>query len=133
MAVRLNHTIVYCRDQDASASLLCELLGLAAPTHYGPFSVVQVANEVSLDFLEGAAVHPQHYAFLVEEEEFDQIHQRILDRAISYWADPGQTRAQQINTNDGGRGLYWSDPDGHVLEILTVPYGGWPVADGFAR
>ena len=92
--------------------------------------MVQVANDVSLDFREGGEIHPQHYAFLVAEEEFDQIHRRILDRGISYWADPGRSRAQQINTNDGGRGLYWLDPDGHILEILTVPYGGWPQPAG---
>ena len=126
MPVRLNHTIVRCRDQQASATYLTELLGLAAPTTFGPFTVVQVANDVSLDFLEGGPVHPQHYAFLVDEDEFEQIHRRILDRGIPYWADPALRRAEEINTNDGGRGLYWLDPDRHVLEILTVPYGGWP-------
>lgn len=126
MPVRLNHTIVYCRDKQASASFLSEILGLAAPTSFGPFSVVQVANDVSLDFLEEGTVHPQHYAFLVDENEFDQIHRRILARGIPYWADPERRRSQQMNTNDGGRGLYWLDPDSHVLEILTVPYGGWP-------
>ena len=62
--------------------------------------------------------------FLVGEAEFDQIHGRILERGLSYWADPSHRRAQEINTNDGGRGLYWDDPNGHVLEIITVPYGG---------
>jgi catechol 2,3-dioxygenase-like lactoylglutathione lyase family enzyme len=130
MPVQLNHTIVHCRDQSASSSFLSEILGLAPPTRFGPFAVVQVANDVSLDFLEEGTVHPQHYAFLVDDEEFDQIHRRILDRGLPFWADPGRTRAQQLNTNDGGRGLYWLDPDGHVLEILTVPYGGWPSAAG---
>jgi catechol 2,3-dioxygenase-like lactoylglutathione lyase family enzyme len=126
MPVRLNHTIVHCRDKQASATFLSEILGLPAPTGFGPFSVVEVANEVSLDFLEVGTVHPQHYAFLVDEDEFDQIHGRILARGISYWADPERSRPQQMNTNDGGRGLYWLDPDRHILEILTVPYGGWP-------
>jgi catechol 2,3-dioxygenase-like lactoylglutathione lyase family enzyme len=130
MPVRLNHTIVYCSDQRASASFLSEVLGLAAPTRFGPFFVVQVDNDVSLDFLEDGPMHPQHYAFLVDEDEFDEIHRRILDREIPFWADPGRTRAQQLNSNDGGRGLYWLDPDGHVLEILTVPYGGWPAPAG---
>jgi hypothetical protein len=75
-------------------------------------------------------VHPQHYAFLVDEGTFDQIHRRILDRGISYWADPERAMPQRMNTKDGGRGLYWLDPDGHVLEILTVPYGGWPEQAG---
>jgi catechol 2,3-dioxygenase-like lactoylglutathione lyase family enzyme len=125
MSVELNHTIVYCSDKQASASFLAESLGLPAPTTFGPFLVVEVSNGVSLDFLEGE-VHPQHYAFLVGEAEFDEIFGRLLAREQPYWADPGQQRAQQINTNDGGRGLYWQDPDGHILEILTVPYGGWP-------
>ena len=130
MPVQLNHTIVYCSDQQASARFLSEVLGVGPPTSYGPFSVVTVANDVSLDFLEEGPVHPQHYAFLVAEDEFDEIHGRILDRGIPYWADPGRRRAQQVNTNDGGRGLYWLDPDGHMLEILTVPYGGWPEQTG---
>ena len=63
--------------------------------------------------------------FLVDEDEFDEIHRRIVDRGISHWADPARRLAQRVNTNDGGRGLYWLDPDGHVLDFLTVPYGGW--------
>jgi catechol 2,3-dioxygenase-like lactoylglutathione lyase family enzyme len=126
MPVDLNHTIVACRDQERSARFLSDILGLGAPTRFGPFAVVEVANGVSLDFLEGAEVHPQHYAFLVTEAEFDDIYGRILERGLPYWADPSFQHAQQVNTKDGGRGLYWEDPDGHVLEILTVPYGGWP-------
>lgn len=125
MPVKLNHTIVYSSDRQASASFLADILGLPAPTRFGPFSVVQVANEVSMDFLEEGPVHPQHYAFLVDEDTFDEVHRRIIERGISYWADPGRRVGQQINTNDGGRGLYWLDPDDHVQEILTVPYGGW--------
>ena len=79
-----------------------------------------------MDFLEEGPVHPQHYAFLVDEATFDEVHRRIIDRGIWLWADPARRVGQQINTNDGGRGLYWLDPDDHVLEILTVPYGGWP-------
>ncbi|MFL6179239.1 MAG: VOC family protein [Actinomycetes bacterium] len=125
MPVDLNHTIVYCRDKKSSSQFLAEILGLPEPSRYGPFAVVEVSNSVSLDFLEGD-VHPQHYAFLVSEDEFDQILERLVERELPYWADPAQHQAQQINTNDGGRGLYWEDPDGHILEILTVPYGGWP-------
>jgi catechol 2,3-dioxygenase-like lactoylglutathione lyase family enzyme len=123
--VDLNHTIVYCSDKAASARFMAEILGLPEPSSFGPFAVVEVSNGVSLDFLEGE-VHAQHYAFLVGESEFDDIHQRLLAKGLPYWADPAQQLVQQINTNDGGRGLYWEDPDGHILEILTVPYGGWP-------
>ena len=125
MPARLNHTIVYCRDQWASARFVADILSLPSPTSYGPFAVVQLANDVSLDFLEEGEVHPQHYAFLVGEDDFDQIHARIVERGLTFWADPARRQQGRINTNDGGRGLYWEDPDGHLLEILTVPYGGW--------
>jgi catechol 2,3-dioxygenase-like lactoylglutathione lyase family enzyme len=125
MPVELNHTIVYCRDKAASSRFLAEILGLPTPSSFGSFAVVEVSNGVSLDYLEGE-VHAQHYAFLVTDAEFDEIFQRLVQKGLPYWADPGRKLAQQINTNDGGRGLYWEDPNGHVLEILTVPYGGWP-------
>ena len=103
-----------------------ELLGLPEPTEYGPFLVVQVDNDVSLDYAvtEDGEIHPQHYAFLVTEPEFDTIFGRIRERGLTHWADPGRRRAGEINTNDGGRGVYWEDPSGHFLEIITVPYGG---------
>jgi catechol 2,3-dioxygenase-like lactoylglutathione lyase family enzyme len=124
MAVRLNHTIVTVRDKQESATFLAETLGLGDPTPYGPFLIVQVDNDVSLDFAEDRGpVHPQHYAFLVEEPEFDEIFGRIRERGLSYWADPGQRRPGETNTNDGGRGVYWEDPSGHLLEIITRPYG----------
>lgn len=125
MTVFLNHTIVHARDKHASARFLVDILGLGEPTTYGPFVVVQVGNDVSLDYADDhGPPHPQHYAFLVGEEEFDQIHERIVQRGLTFWADPFHRRPGQVNTNDGGRGLYWEDPDGHNLEILTVPYGG---------
>jgi extradiol dioxygenase family protein len=126
MSIALNHTIVLAHDKHASAQFLVDILGLPQPTTYGPFVVVQVDNEVSLDFADDhGAPHPQHYAFLVGEDEFDAIHARIVERGITYWADPFHRQEGVINTNDGGRGLYWDDPNGHNLEILTVPYGGW--------
>jgi len=126
MPVQLNHTIVYATDKAASAQFLVDLLGLPAPTTFGPFAVVQVDNGVSLDFIEAeGAPHPQHYAFLVDDEAFDAIHGRIVARDLPFWADPARQDLGVINRNDGGRGLYWLDPDEHVLEILTVPYGGW--------
>lgn len=124
MAVRFNHTIVAAADRYESARFLAEVLGLAPPTSFGPFAVVELANDVSLDFLDDPEVHPRHYAFLVTEEEFDQIFGRIRERGLAYWADPFEHRPGEINTNDGGRGVYWKDPNGHVLEIITRPYGG---------
>jgi hypothetical protein len=123
--VQLNHTIVHARDKRRSAEHLARLLGLTEPTEYGPFLVVRVANDVSLDYLDGSGtVHPQHYAFLVTEQEFDEIFGRLTDAGLTYWADPFHRRPGEINHNDGGRGVYWSDPDGHSMEIITRPYGG---------
>jgi catechol 2,3-dioxygenase-like lactoylglutathione lyase family enzyme len=125
MPVQLNHTIVHATDKQRSAEFLAEILGLPEPAPFGPFLVVQAANGVSLDVADDhGPVHPQHYAFMVGEDEFDAIFGRIKDRGLDYWADPFHRQPGQINTRDGGRGLYWSDPDGHNLEILTRPYGG---------
>jgi catechol 2,3-dioxygenase-like lactoylglutathione lyase family enzyme len=122
---RLNHTIVWVRDREESARFLVELLDLPEPTEFGPFLVVQVDNDVSLDYAqtEDREIHPQHYAFLVTEPEFDSVYGRIRDRGLTHWADPGRRRAGEINRNDGGRGVYWEDPSGHFLEIITRPYG----------
>ncbi len=125
MAVELNHTIVAARDASASAHFLAEVVGLHAPTRFGPFMVVETANGVSLDFMDtDGDFTPQHYAFLVGEDDFDAIFGRIRARNLPYWADPGRRRPGEINTNDGGRGVYFPDPDGHFLEIITRPYGG---------
>jgi catechol 2,3-dioxygenase-like lactoylglutathione lyase family enzyme len=125
VAVQLNHTIVHAVDAEASARFLSELLDLPAPHPFGPFVVVDLANGVSLDFLSAAADEfiAEHYAFLVEEAEFDAIFGRIRERGLPYWADPGKRQPNRINTRDGGRGVYWMDPNGHMLEIITRPYG----------
>ena len=124
MNVALNHTIVWCRDQQVSATFLAETLGLATPARFGPFLVVEAANDVSLDFHEvDGTIVSQHYAFLVTDDDFDQIFGRITGQGLDYWADPGMTRPGEINRHDGGRGVYFPDPDGHLLEILTRRYG----------
>ncbi|MGH3266435.1 MAG: VOC family protein [Trebonia sp.] len=124
MPVQLNHTIVHSSDKHASAHFVTELLGLTEPSPFGPFLTVELGNGVSLDFADGRPVHPQHYAFLVGEDDFDAIFARIRAGGLSYWADPGHDRPDEINHRDGGRGVYWDDPDGHSLEIITRPYGG---------
>ena len=65
----------------------------------------------------------QHYAFLIDEPDFDAVLGRIEARRLEHWADPARRRADQINHNDGGRGVYFPDPDGHLLEVITRPYG----------
>jgi catechol 2,3-dioxygenase-like lactoylglutathione lyase family enzyme len=124
VAIELNHTIVYVRDRQASARFLAEILGLPSPTRLGPFLAVETSNGVSLDFLASdGEIASQHYAFLVNDAEFDQIFGRIRERDLPYWADPGQSRPGEINHGDGGRGVYFEDPNGHLLEIITRPYG----------
>jgi catechol 2,3-dioxygenase-like lactoylglutathione lyase family enzyme len=128
VAIEFNHTIVWARDSGASAKFLAEILGLQAPKRWGPFVVVTTDNRANIDFMDaGGEIRSQHYAFLVSEAEFDEIFGRIRERGLSYWADPAQSRPGQINHNDGGRGVYFNDPNGHFLEILTRPYGsgGW--------
>lgn len=124
MSIQLNHTIIQAKDAKTSAKFLAEILGLPSPTSFGPFIVVKTSNEVSLDFrTTSSEIKPRHFAFLVSESEFDEIFNRISQQQLMYWADPGRTKPQQINHNDGGRGCYFLDPDGHFLEIITRPYG----------
>jgi len=124
VSVQLNHTIVACRDQQRSAAFLTGILGLPSATRFGHFLVVEADNGVSLDFAETSEpITGQHYAFLVGDAEFDAAFDRIKTQDLPYWADPGRTRPATINHRDGGRGLYFEDPDGHLLEILTRPYG----------
>ena len=124
MSIALNHTIVYSRDKRQGADFLTELFGLAPASSWGPFATVQMANEVTLDYLDaGGDVASQHYCFLVGEQEFDAIYGRIRERGLTHWADPGRRQPGEINTHDGGRGVYFDDPSGHMLEIITRPYG----------
>jgi catechol 2,3-dioxygenase-like lactoylglutathione lyase family enzyme len=124
MAAQLNHTIVWCRDQKRSAEFLTQILGLPAPKRFLHFLVVELSNGVSMDYYErGEDVALQHYAFLVGEDEFDAIFARIRERGLAIWADPARTQPGEINHHWGGRGVYFQDPDGHMLEIITRPYG----------
>lgn len=124
MSARLNHTIVWCRDKVRSSTFLADILGRPSPTPFHHFMVVELDNDVSLDFMEKTGdVAKQHYAFLIDEDDFDVVFARIRAAGLTYWADPGRSRAGEINRNDGGRGFYFDDPDGHLLEVLTRPYG----------
>jgi catechol 2,3-dioxygenase-like lactoylglutathione lyase family enzyme len=119
MSAQLNHTIVLCRDRQASAGFLAGILGRPAPARSEPFEVVPLDNGVSLDFMETqGAVEAQHYAFLIDEGDFDGVFGRIQAKG-DYWADPACQRSGEINHRLGGRGCYFLDPDGHLLEVLT--------------
>jgi catechol 2,3-dioxygenase-like lactoylglutathione lyase family enzyme len=126
MPVELNHTIVNVKNKEESAAFFAEILGLPpAKPFLGYFLVLKTSNGVSLDFIDSdEAIEPQHYAFLASEAEFDQIFGRIQARGLAYWADPRKSKAGEINRNDGGRGVYFEDPSGHFLEVITRPYGG---------
>ena len=124
MAIQLNHTIVHAKDAKASANFLTDMLGLGAPGRFGPFWTVQLDNGVTLDYIQtDESFIIEHYAFLVSDNEFDAIFGRIQQRKLEYWADPMHSRPSEINHHDGGRGVYWNDPNGHYLEIITRPYG----------
>lgn len=124
MSVELNHTIVLAHDQQATAEFLAEILGLELGARFGPFIPVETSNRVTLDVAETTEeIAPQHYAFLVPESEFDAIFERIQRAGLTYWADPHHQEPGRINHNDGGRGAYFADPNGHNLEIITRPYG----------
>lgn len=128
MAIDFNHTIVWARDSQASAAFLAEVLGLPAPRRWGQFAVVRVDNGVNIDFMNAdGEIARQHYAFLVSDSDFDEIFGRIRERALPYWADPARSQQGEINHHDGGRGVYFEDPNGHLLEVITRSYGsgGW--------
>ncbi|WDH37542.1 VOC family protein [Pseudomonas chlororaphis] len=120
MSVQLNHTIVWCRDKQRSADFLVQLLGLPPPVPFGPMLVVQLDNGVSLDYYDNdPPIASQHYAFLVAADNFEPILQRIRQRGLAFWADPGKQRANEINRHEGGRRVYFDDPDGHLLEVFS--------------
>ncbi|MEW6776603.1 MAG: VOC family protein [Bdellovibrionota bacterium] len=124
MPVEFNHTLVHARDKRESADFVSQILGLPPPEPFGIFLTVKTSNGVSLDFIEtDERIEPQHYAFLVSEAEFDQIFGRIKKRGLTYWADPAKKQPGEFNTHFGGRGVYFEDPSGNFLEIITRPYG----------
>lgn len=124
MTVQLNHTIVWCSDNVKSAGFLADVLGRPEPKTFHHFQIVELDNGVSIDFMaKEGPIAMQHYAFLVDDATFDHGMARIGARDLTFWADPARSRAGEINHHDGGRGVYFQDPDGHLLELLTTPYG----------
>ena len=119
----LNHLIIPAKDKDASAEFLAGILGTEARPQWGPFRPVQTSNGVTLDFVDSTDVRTQHYAFLVDDGEFDAAFARIKKARLSYWAGPHKEGPGEINRHWGGRGVYFEDPNGHLLELITKPYG----------
>jgi catechol 2,3-dioxygenase-like lactoylglutathione lyase family enzyme len=118
-SVELNHTIVWARDKAASAEFLAGILGVPVGDPDGPFLPVRLANRVTLDFAHAENVHGQHLAFMVSEGDFDAAFARLRAANIPYWADPMHEHPGQINHWLDGRGVYFEDPNGHNMELLT--------------
>jgi catechol 2,3-dioxygenase-like lactoylglutathione lyase family enzyme len=112
MSIEFNHTLVHAKDTWAAAREVGRILGLAEPSSYGPFAVLQFDNGTTLDFISDTG-----------EDDFDAIWDRLKEQGRQWWADPHKRQPGEINHEDGGRGLYWEGPDGHWLEIITSPYG----------
>jgi catechol 2,3-dioxygenase-like lactoylglutathione lyase family enzyme len=122
VSVQLDHTIVPARDKHESARFLADVLGLPDPVEMGPFVAVEVAHGLTLDFADadaGESIRPLHYAFRVAESEFDTVFDRVVERALPYWADPRRSRPGEVAQRGSGRGFYFEDPSGHYLEVLT--------------
>lgn len=128
MTPQLNHLIVWSTDRHEAAETFADVMGRGPPADYGPFTQVEAGNGGMLDFADtNAEPGGLHLAFLVTEREFDEIFDRITERAIPYWADPRRNEPDQINHSDGGRGVYFGDPHTNVgWEIITRPYGSGP-------
>ncbi|MFJ2904312.1 VOC family protein [Streptomyces sp. NPDC087212] len=122
--VQLNHTAVYASDRQLSAEFLAVVLGLEVGAPFGPFVPVDLGNGVTLDYYEkrNEPIQSQHYAFLVPDDQFDGMVTRLEAIGVTYYADPHHTEPAQINRLFGGRGAYFTDPDGHNMEIITRPY-----------
>ena len=119
----LNHLIVPAKDKDLSAAFLADILGVQAGAQWGPFRPGQTSNGVTLDFVDSRDVRTQHYAFLVDDAEFDAGFGKIKAQGVPYFADPHRQQPGKINHHWGGRGVYFEDPNGHLLELITKPYG----------
>ena len=126
MSVELNHIIIYAKDKRVSARFLADVLGLTPEPDWGGFVPLKTGNGVTLDFAESNSVRAQHCAFLVSEAEFDAALQRMRRAGLAYFAEFDGSGHGEINHLYGGRGFYFRDPNGHLFELITRPYGPMP-------
>lgn len=126
MRVELNHIIIPAKDRRASARFLADILGVEVGAEWGPFVPLRTSNGVTLDFQDVRDVRAQHCAFLVGEEEFDAALSRVKRAGIKFYASFDRSGPNEINHLYGGRGFYFSDPNGHLFELITRPYGAVP-------
>ena len=120
MAIVLNHTIVPARDKIASAEFFARIFGLDYKGLHSHFASVQVNDGLTFDFDERGHFEPHHFAFMVSDAEFDAIFDRVKAEGIGYGSGPRSRTDRDINHRRGGRGVYFDDPNGHVLEIMTA-------------
>jgi len=120
---QLNHIIIPAHDKGTSAKFLGDILGVKPDPQWGPFIPVRTTNGVTLDFVDSKDVRTQHYAFLVDDKEFDAGLARLKKDGVKIYASPHKEGPGEINHHDGGRGVYFEDPNGHLLELITTPYG----------
>ena len=126
MGVELNHIIIWARDKWASAEFLARILGIQAGPQWERFVPVRTSNGVTIDYADAADIGHQHCAFLVSDTEFDAALSRIQSAGVEFYADYDRKGRGEINRLYGGRGVYFYDPNGHLLELITRPYGATP-------
>ena len=123
MSATFNHTIIAAKDGNESARFYLHLLEASEAPSWGPFSNILLDDGVMLQFARPPVeIQMQHYAFLVDEDHFDRAYARLLEGGVTHWADPQMTRPGETNTEHGGRGVYFKDPAGHAIELITRPY-----------
>lgn len=120
MAVELNHIIVTARDKHASARFLADILGIPVGEPWGPFVPLRLSNGVTLDFMDLPDGGFQHCAFQLGDAEFDAALDRIRAARLPYWADPMHQRPGEVAERFHGRAVYFEDPAGHNMELLTA-------------
>jgi catechol 2,3-dioxygenase-like lactoylglutathione lyase family enzyme len=122
MTITLNHTIVPARDKQAAARFFADIFGLAVGKPGGHFAPVRVNDTLTLDFADAEEpIRSEHYAFHVSDPEFDAILQRVKAAGLTIGSTPWSLDDGKLNDWNGGRGFYFRDPDGHILELMTVP------------
>ena len=120
MAILLDHTIVPAKDKLASATFFAEILGLKVKSGEGYFAQVQVNDSLTFDFADETEPQSHHYAFHISDAEFEAIYQRVKAKGLPYGSGPYNHTDGKIYTRRGGRGFYFEDPNGHLLEVMTV-------------
>jgi catechol 2,3-dioxygenase-like lactoylglutathione lyase family enzyme len=124
MPILLDHTIVPARDKLASAKFFAEIFGLKVKPGERYFAQVQVNDSLTFDFADETEPQSHHYAFHISDAEFEAIYQRVKAKGLPYGSGPYNHTDGKIYTRRSGRGFYFEDPNGHLLEVMTVPETG---------